>query len=52
MKTNNKKSFDAVKMMREIRNRISKETGNMTFAQLKKYIEQHIKEGELKLVGH
>ena len=38
MKTNKKeKSFDAVKMMREIREKISEETQNMTFEQLKVY---------------
>ena len=32
------KTFDAVKMMREIRDKISDETQNMTLEQLKKYI--------------
>jgi hypothetical protein len=40
MKTNKKKTkkFDAVKMMREIRNKISAETKDMSFEELKKYI--------------
>ncbi len=40
MKTNNKiekaKEFDAVKMMREIRNKINSETKDMTFEELRK----------------
>jgi len=44
MKKNKKeKSFDAVKMMREIRDKISAETQNMSFAEFKKYIEKRIK---------
>ena len=33
-----KTEIDAVKMMREIRNKISSETKDMSFEQLKKYI--------------
>jgi len=51
MKTKKEKSFDAVKMMREIRDKISSETQNMTFAELKKYIESRIKESGLKPIG-
>ncbi len=42
MKTTKKetKDFDAVKFMRESRDRISKETEGMTFEQLKKYFEK------------
>ena len=42
MKTKDKaeKKFDAVKMMREIRDRIDRETEGMNFDQLKKYYEQ------------
>ena len=36
-KTITEKKFDAVKMMREIRNKIDRETEGMTFEQLKKY---------------
>lgn len=32
------KQFDAVKMMRDIRDKISSETQNMTFEELKAYI--------------
>lgn len=35
-----KKTFDAVKMMREIRDKISEETQNMTFEELKAYIKK------------
>lgn len=45
------KTFDAVKMMREIRDKISVETQNMTFAELKDYIQTKIKESKLKPVG-
>ena len=45
-------TFDAVKMMREIREQISAETQNMAFAELKEYIQNKIKESQLKSVGH
>ena len=45
------KSFDAVKMMREIRDKISLETQNMTFEELNKYIDSHIKASGLKPIG-
>jgi len=45
------KTFDAVKMMREIREKISTETQNMTFEELKKYIETRIKNSGLKAIG-
>jgi hypothetical protein len=45
------KSFDAVKMMREIRDKISSETENMTFDELKAYIKAQILKGDKKLVG-
>jgi hypothetical protein len=45
------KTFDAVKMMREIRDQISAETQNMTFAELKEYIQKRIKESKLKSLG-
>ena len=39
MKTNGKKKgFDAVKMMREIRDKMDREIANMTFAEEKAYI--------------
>lgn len=34
-----KKTFGAVKMMHEIRNKISSETENMSFEELKEYIK-------------
>lgn len=51
MKTKKEKSFDAVKMMREIRDKISSETQNMTFEELKKYIDSRIKSSGLKPIG-
>ena len=52
MKTNKKeKTFDAVKMMRDIRDKVSSETQNMTFAELKDYIQTKIKESKLKPIG-
>jgi CO dehydrogenase/acetyl-CoA synthase beta subunit len=40
--TKKEKPFDAVKIMREIRDKISSETQNMTFDQLKAYIKQKL----------
>lgn len=52
METNKKeKTFDAVKMMREIRDKISQETQNMTFEQLKAYIKTKLTENNAKLIG-
>jgi hypothetical protein len=52
METNKKeKSFDAVKMMREIRDKISSETQNMSFEELKAYIKQKLAENNTKLIG-
>jgi len=53
MKTDNKvkKSFDAVKMMREIRDKISQETQNMTYEELMKYIKSQVKSSGLKPIG-
>jgi len=52
METNKKeKTFDAVKMMREIRDQISIETQNMSFAELKEYMQLKIKESKLKPLG-
>ena len=45
------KTFDAVKMMRDIREKISSETQNMTFAELKNYMQTKMKESKLKPVG-
>jgi hypothetical protein len=52
METNKKeKSFDAVKMMREIRDKISSETQNMSYEELKTYIKQKLAENNTKLIG-
>ncbi len=45
------KTFDAVKMMRDIRDKVSTETQGMTFAELKEYIQVKIKESKLKPIG-
>jgi hypothetical protein len=45
------KTFDAVKMMRDIRDKISSETQNMTFAELKNYMQTKMKESKLKPIG-
>ncbi len=47
----NEKPFDAVKMMREIRDKISSETQNMSFQELKKYMQSKIAESKLKPLG-
>ena len=45
------KTFDAVKMMRDIRDKISVETKGMTLDELKSYIQTRIKESKFKPVG-
>ncbi len=45
------KEVDAVKMMREIRDKISAETKDMTLAELKSFIQNRIKESKFKPVG-
>ena len=45
------KTFDAVKIMREIRDKISAETQNMTFEEFKKYIDSRIKASGLKPIA-
>ena len=45
------KDFDAVKMMREIRDKISLETKDMTLEELKLFIQNRIKESKFKPVG-
>ena len=52
MKTIKKeKTYDAVKMMREIRDKISYETQDMTFSELKAYIQKQLAESKLKPIG-
>ena len=52
MKTIKKeKTFDAVKMMREIRAKISEETADMTFMELREYIEKRLKNSDFKPIG-
>ena len=45
------KTFDAVKMMRDIRDKVSAETQNMSYVELKKYMQASIEKGKLKPVG-
>jgi CO dehydrogenase/acetyl-CoA synthase beta subunit len=49
--TKKEKQFDAVTMMREIRDKISSETQQMTFDELKAYIKQKLDENKTKLIG-
>lgn len=49
--TNKEKKFDAVKMMREIRDKISAETQNMTFEELTVYIDSKLIDSKVKLIG-
>ena len=49
--TKKEKQFDAVKMMRDIRDKISSETQNMSFNELKAYINQKLEDNNTKLVG-
>jgi len=43
MKTKTEKNFDSVKMMREIRDKISKETENMNYEEFKTYMDLKLK---------
>ncbi len=45
------KAFDAVKMMRDIRDKITAETQNMSFEELKEYIQQKLADSNTKLIG-
>lgn len=45
------KTFDAVKMMRDIREKVSQETQDMTLEQIKKYIADRLKNSNLKAIG-
>lgn len=42
MKTRIEKKFDSVKMMMEIRDKISKDTENMDFKEFKKYLDSKL----------
>ena len=44
------KTFDAVKMMRDIRDKISSETQNMSFIEFKEYIRTRLEEGKTERV--
>lgn len=50
-----KKKFDTVKMMRTIRDKLSKEIKNMSYEEQKKYIKDRIRSGQFeneKIVLH
>lgn len=47
-KNENKKKFDAIKVMREIRDKISLEIMNMTYEQERAYLDKLISEGKTK----
>lgn len=49
--TKKRKTFDAVKMMRDIRDKISAETQNMTFEEFRTYIEKQLANSKIKPVG-
>jgi benzoyl-CoA reductase/2-hydroxyglutaryl-CoA dehydratase subunit BcrC/BadD/HgdB len=49
--TKKEKTFDAVKMMRDIRDQISTDTQNMTFEELKAYIKKQLSESKTKMIG-
>jgi hypothetical protein len=52
MKTiNNTESIDAVKMMRDSREKISKETQHMSFKALKLYIQQKLSKSTHPKIG-
>lgn len=52
METNKKvKTFDAVDMMRGIRDKISADTQNMSFEELKAYIQKQLSDSKTKLIG-
>lgn len=51
MKTIKEKSLDAVKIQREIRDKISSETQNMSYEELMEYIEQRVKKAGTKPIG-
>ena len=49
--TKKEKAFDAVEMMRDIRDAISAETQNMNFDELKAYIKKQLADSNTKLIG-
>ncbi len=51
MKTIKEKTFDAVRIQRDIRKKISSETENMSYKEFLNYMEQKIKESGVKPVG-
>ncbi|MBK9216438.1 MAG: hypothetical protein IPM59_12755 [Chloracidobacterium sp.] len=42
------KDFDAVKMMREIRDKLSREIMNMTYEEEKAYLKRRLEKGRIK----
>lgn len=50
-KIENKDDIKAVKLMRDVREKISLETQNMTFQELKDYIKKGTKNSKTKSIG-
>lgn len=50
-KIETEKSLDAVKMMRDIRDKINAETQNMNFEELRAYIQQKLADSNATLIG-
>lgn len=48
MKNKTEKKFDAIKVMREIRDKLSLEIMNMSYEEERAYIDKLLKEGRLK----
>ena len=51
MKTKIKKDFDAVKFMRQARDKISMEISDMDYKQIKEYFVKRLKKGRI-IPGH
>lgn len=47
-KTKTEKSFDTVKVFRQIKEKIALETENMTYIQFKEYLKKHTMKTEIK----
>ncbi len=45
------KQFDAIKVMRELRNKLSSEIMNMTYEEERAYLDKLLEKGKTKLVG-
>jgi hypothetical protein len=50
MKNKKEKKFDAVKMMRTIRDKVTKDTADMSFDELKVYLQKKLRKSDLKIL--